>query len=152
MLHFLLEQLDVSREYCLCRNEILDSAIFCVRTQLQVSPRLLGNAMSLTQSFLCRSEKLVVGLLLLLSCKYSGEASISLICSSSKSDFRRRSGNALSRIIGRRHARSVEEYRCDLCIVHFSEIVGLITCKSVWFSHLAKRRSVSWIVAMVISM
>ena len=37
----------------------------------------------------------------------------------------------LSRIVSRRHAWSVEEHRCNLCIVHFSEIVGLINCKSV---------------------
>ena len=66
MLHFLLEPLDVPREYHLCRNEIIDSTFFCVRTQLQVSPRLLGNVMILTQSFPCRSDKLMVGLHLLL--------------------------------------------------------------------------------------
>ena len=87
MLHFLIELLDVPREYRLCRSEMLDSTFFCVRTQLQVSLHLLGSEMSLTQSSLCRSEKLVVGLHLLLSPVGTvGEASISLICSSSKSD------------------------------------------------------------------
>ena len=67
MIHFLLELLDVPRKYLLCRGEILDSTFTCVRTELQVSPRLLGNVKNLTLSFLCRSCKLVVGLHLLLS-------------------------------------------------------------------------------------
>ena len=50
------------------------------------------------------------------------------------------SSNPLSKIISRRHARFVEEYRCDLCIVFFNEIVGVITYKSVRFSGSAKRR------------
>ena len=50
-----------------CQSEILDSTFFCVRTQRQVSPRLLGNEMNLTQSSLCRSDKLVIGVHLLLS-------------------------------------------------------------------------------------
>ena len=61
MLHSLLEP------HRLCRSEILDSTFLCMRTQLQVSPRLLGNMMSLTQSFLCGSDKLVVSLHFLLS-------------------------------------------------------------------------------------
>ena len=67
MLHFLLELLDVPREYCLCRSEILDSTFLCVRTLRLVSLHFLGSEMSLTLSFFCRSDKLVLGLHLLLS-------------------------------------------------------------------------------------
>ena len=49
--------------------------------------------------------------------------------------------------MSRRHAQSVEECRCSLCVVHFNEIVGLITCESVRFRRSAKRRSGSWIVS-----
>ena len=42
--------------------------------------------MKLTQSFLCRNDKLDRSALASLSCKYSGEASMYRICSSSKSD------------------------------------------------------------------
>ena len=52
---------------CLCWSVIIDWTFFCARTQLQVSPHLLGNEMNLTQSFLCRSDRLVIGLHLLLS-------------------------------------------------------------------------------------
>ena len=38
IIHFLLELLDVSREYRLCRRGFL-TRLSCVRTQLQVSPR-----------------------------------------------------------------------------------------------------------------
>ena len=57
--------------------------------------------------------------------------------------------NVLSRIISRRHARSVEEYRCDLRIVYFNEIVGLITCKSVRFGQSAKESSM-WRIARLL--
>ena len=152
MLHFLLELLDVPREYFLRRNEILDSTFFCVRTQLQVSPRFLGNVMSLTQSFPCGSDKLVVDLHMLLSSVGTMVKPAYPLFAHRPNPIQEGSSNALSRIITRRHARSVEENRCILCIVRFNEIVGLITCKSVRFSQLAKRRSVSWIVAVVISM
>ena len=84
--HFLLDLLDVLREYRLCRSEILDSTFFCVRTLRHVSLHFLGSEMNLTLSFLSRSDKLVVGLHLLLSCKYSGEANVFRICSSPTSD------------------------------------------------------------------
>ena len=67
MIRFLLELLDVPRKYLLCRGEIIDSTFSCVRTELQVSPRLLGNGKNWTLTFLCRSGELVVGLHLLLS-------------------------------------------------------------------------------------
>ena len=152
VLHFLLELLDVSREYRLCRSEILDSTLFCVRTQLQDSPRLLGNEMNLTQSFsqgVINLWSVCICFSLLWVPWWSQHVPYLLIV---QIRFKRGSSNALSRIISRRHARSVDEYRCTSCIVHLSEIVGLTTCKSIRFSQLAKRRSVSWIVAVVISM
>ena len=48
-------------------GEILDTTSLCVRIEPQVSPRLFGNAISSTLSFLCGSDKLVVGLHQLLS-------------------------------------------------------------------------------------
>ena len=146
MLHFLLELLDVPKEYRLCRNDILDSTFFCVRTGLPA----LAHVMSLTQS--CRSDKLEVGLHLLLSPVGTAVKPAHRLFAHRPNPIQEGSSNALSRITSRRHTRPVEEYRCDLCIVHFNEIVGLITCKSVGFSQLAKRHSGSWIVAVVISM
>ena len=61
------------------------------------------------------------------------------------------SSNALSRSISRRHARSVEDYRCDLCTVHFNEIAGPITCKSVRFGQSAKASSMSRSAELVFS-
>ena len=99
--------------------------------------------MSMTQSWLCRSDKLVVALRLLLSPVCSGEASMPRILLTVQIRFLRASSNAFSRIINRHHARSVEEYRCDLCLVHFHEIIGLMTCKSVRFGQSAKKSSMS---------
>ena len=83
--------LGVPKKYLLCENVvILDSTFFCVRTVRQVSPNFLGSEMKLTQSFLCRNDKLDRSALASLSCKYSGEASISNIRSSFKSDSGRR--------------------------------------------------------------
>ena len=54
-----------------------------------------------------------------------------------------RSSNALSWNTSRRFARSVEEHRWNLRIVHFNEIFGLIICKSVYLSHSAKESLMS---------
>ena len=40
---------------------------------------------------------------------------------------------------------------CILCIVHFSELLGLITCRQLRCSHWAESRNVLWIVAVIIS-
>ena len=89
--HFLLEMLGVAKKYLLCEKVvILDSTFFCVRTLRQVSPNSLGSEMKLTLSFFCRNDKLERSALAFLSCKYSGEANISNIRSSFKSDSGRR--------------------------------------------------------------
>ena len=128
-LHFLFELLDVPKEYRLYWSEILDSTFSCVRRQLQISSHLFGNETNLTQGFFCRSDKLVIGLHLLLfpvsTVVKSQHVPYLLIV---QILFKKGRSNALSRIISRRHARSVEEYRCYLCTVHYNEIVGLITC------------------------
>ena len=64
----------------LCREMLLDSTFLCVKTQLQVSLRMLGNVTNLTQSFLWRCNDFVVRLRLLLSCKNSGEAGTFRTC------------------------------------------------------------------------
>ena len=70
------EPLDVPRTDLPCRKVLLGSTSFCLKTAqrvspysplLRVSPYFLESEMNLTQNFLLRSDKLVIGQHLLLS-------------------------------------------------------------------------------------
>ena len=78
-----------------------------VKSELQVSPGSLGNVMCLTQSFLFWSDDLVVGLHLLLSSASTAVMPAPPLFVHRPNPTLAEKQNAPSKIIRRRHARSV---------------------------------------------